>query len=70
MTTMNKDAKKIGEVLRELRIKAGETQEQVAVAIGVTPMAVSLYEQGARIPRDVYKKAICNHFNVSVDIFF
>lgn len=65
------DSKKIGSLLRELRLKAGETQKQVADAVGITLMAVSQYESGARVPRDEIKIKIASHFNESVEnIFF
>ena len=63
------NSKVIGKRLRELR---GEnTLEYVANGIGVTSMAVSLWERGERVPNDVLKAKLANFFSVSVDdIFF
>ena len=63
------DSKVIGKRLRDLR---GEnTLEYVANGIGVTSMAVSLWERGERVPNDVLKAKLANFFSVSVDdIFF
>ncbi len=47
------------------------TQKEVADAVGVTPMAISQYESGERIPRDDVKVKIARLFNKTVDeIFF
>lgn len=55
--------------LKELR--GNKSQKEVAEAIGVTPMAVSLYEAGERIPRDEVKKRIADYFQTTVEkIFF
>lgn len=61
--------KVIGERLRKLR---GEnTLEYVAEGVGVTSMAVSLWERGERVPNDDMKVKIANFFHVPVtDIFF
>lgn len=62
------DSKKIGARLRALR---GErSQKEVADAVGVTDMAISLYENGERIPRDEIKRAIAKFFGVSVECIF
>lgn len=59
----------IGKKLRELR---GEmTQKEVSEAVGITPTALSNYEQGIRIPRDDVKMRIARFFGKSVgEIFF
>ena len=43
---------KIGEKIFELRRKAGLTQRDLALKIGVTPSAVGNYEQGVSFPRE------------------
>lgn len=59
----------IGKKLRELRGKM--TQKEVSEAIGITPTALSNYEQGIRIPRDDVKKRIAHFYGKSVgEIFF
>lgn len=63
------DAKKIGARLRSLR--GARSQKEVAQAVGVTDMAISLYESGERIPRDEIKKALAEFYQVTVgSIFF
>lgn len=62
------DRKAIGERLRRLR--GSKSQKEVADAIGVTPMAVSLYESGERIPNDSMKIKIANYYNRSVAFIF
>lgn len=59
----------IAENLRSLR---GErTQKEVADAVGVTPMAISQYEQGERIPNDAIKIRLAAYFSKTVEeIFF
>lgn len=67
----NVDRVKIAETLRRLRRDRGETQEELADALGVTASSIGMYETGERIPRDEVKIKIAQHFNLSVgDIFF
>lgn len=62
------DAKKIGAKLKELR--GSRSQKEVADAVNVTDMAISLYESGDRIPRDEIKVALADYFGVSVESIF
>jgi DNA-binding XRE family transcriptional regulator len=62
------DSEKIGARLRELR--GDRSQKEIADAIGVTDMAISLYENGERIPRDEIKRAIAKYFGVTVESIF
>lgn len=65
------DRIKIAETLRRLRRDRGETQEELADALGVTASSIGMYETGERIPRDEVKIKMAQHFNLSVgDIFF
>ena len=58
----------IAEKLKKLR---GErTQKEVAEAIGITPMAMSYYESGERIPNDEVKAKLANYYGVSVGHLF
>ena len=53
------------------RFWQGKTQSEVAEAIGITPMAVSQYERGERVPNDEIKVRLARYFNKSVEeIFF
>lgn len=59
----------IGRKLKELR--GNKTLNEVAEVLGITPSALSNYENDFRIPRDEIKKKIAFFYNVSVEeIFF
>ena len=59
----------VGQRLRNLR--GDKTLDEVAKALGVTSMAVSLWERGERIPNDDIKIKIAAFYKTSVtDIFF
>ena len=64
------DAEKIGNALKELRIRKNETQEELANAVGISPSAVAMYETGGRIPRDEIKISLAEHYRVSVESIF
>jgi transcriptional regulator with XRE-family HTH domain len=53
--------------IRALREEAGQTQFQVAVAVGVTPSAVYNWERGRTEPKAAQLRALAKHFNVSMD---
>ena len=58
---------KIGEKIKQLRKKAGLTQEKVAEYLGVTFQSVSRWENGAAYPDIQILPAIANYFNVTTD---
>ena len=63
------EAKEIGRRLTALR--GDISREELANAIGISVSAVSMYENGERIPRDDIKIKIANFFKRSVqEIFF
>ena len=63
------EAKEIGRRLTMLR--GSISREELANAIGISVSAVSMYENGERIPRDDIKIKIANFFKRSVqEIFF
>lgn len=64
------DTKAIGRKLEVLRKAKGVTQAEVAEAIGVSAMAVSLYEKGERIPRDEVKIKLADFFSTPVSSIF
>lgn len=68
MTAKVIDAQTIGERLRTLR--GTKTQKEVGDAIGVTAMAISLYERGKRVPNDDVKVALTRYFNSTVEAIF
>ncbi len=62
-------ADNIAEKLIALRGK--KSREEVAKALGLSISAISMYENGERIPRDSIKIKIANYYNKSVqEIFF
>lgn len=60
----------MGSILRRLRREKNETQEAAAIAIGISPSALAMYETGQRTPRDDVKVAIATHFKKSVKYIF
>lgn len=63
---MNRE--EIGKRLRTLR--GSRSLEDVSKALGVTPMAVSLWERGERIPSDDLKIKIAAYYKRSVTFIF
>lgn len=63
------DCKVMAENLRKLR--GNLPRETVAKAVGISKSALSMYENGHRIPRDIVKVKIAKFYGVSVaSIFF
>lgn len=62
------DAVKIGAKLKKLR--GSTSTEELAKALGVSQSAVSMWENGERIPRDEVKIKIANYFGKSVESIF
>ena len=58
----------IAEKLKQLR--GTKTQKEVADAIDVTPMAISQYEQGERIPADPIKIRLAKYYGITVESLF
>ena len=55
--------------LKDLR--GNRSKEDVASAVGISYSALSMYEQGKRIPRDDIKLKLAQYYGSSVeDIFF
>lgn len=66
MSTIDKI--RIGATLRELR---GERKrEEVALAVGVTAQAISMYETGQRVPTDDMKVKLAEYFEKNVQEIF
>lgn len=64
---MNKE--KIAELLRELR--GSTTREDVANSVGISVSALSMYENGDRVPRDEVKVRLSRYYGKTVgEIFF
>ena len=63
------DARKIGNKLLELR--GNKSQHSVANAVGISKSALSMYEQGNRVPRDEIKIKLAEFYGKTVqEIFF
>ena len=63
------DSKEIGRRLAKLR--GTEPRENVAFAVGVSLSAMSMYENGERVPRDSIKVKLAEFYNKTVqEIFF
>ena len=62
------DRLEVGKRVRALRGK--KTLDKVAKALGVTSMAVSLWERGERIPNDDIKIKIAAYYNTTVTAIF
>lgn len=56
-----------GKVLKELRLKSGLTQKQLAEQIGITKSVVSFYELQERIPSPAVLVKLSAVFHVSTD---
>ena len=66
---MDYNMEEIGRRLRQLR--GDRTQAEIAQEIGVTPMAISQYESGNRMPKGPIMMRLARVFGVSVeDLFF
>lgn len=63
------DAILIGKRLKTLR--GNSTQNETAKALGISTSALTMYENGCRIPRDEIKLKIAKHYGKTVEeIFF
>jgi len=60
----------IGDRLKELREAKGKTVVQAAEGIGITPSALSNYENNIRIPRDNIKIAISDYHKKPIQKIF
>lgn len=56
--------------LKELRVRNGLSQEQLAVTMGVTPSTVGKWERGEREPTFEMLTKLANYFGVSLDFLF
>lgn len=55
------------ERIRELRKEKGETQVQVAAAIGIAEQHYQRFERGANLPNLENAWKLADHFGVSID---
>ena len=64
------DNNKIGAILVDLRIQKGKTVTEAAKDLEISTSALSMYENGERIPRDNIKIRIATYYNKSVAAIF
>ena len=64
------DAKTIGGRLLKLRQSERKTQKEVAETIGISVSALTMYENGNRIPRDEIKIKLAHYYSISVERLF
>ena len=57
----------IAKNITELRKQKGITQEQLAIALNISPQAVSKWETGTSQPDTLTLPLIANYFGVSID---
>lgn len=56
---------------RLIEARGERTREAVAKAVGISLSAISMYECGARVPRDEIKVKLADYYHRSVqDLFF
>ena len=53
--------------LKELRIEAGLSQDQLAKQVGLTHTAIGLWEQNKRVPNLDAVISLAQYFGVSID---
>jgi transcriptional regulator with XRE-family HTH domain len=63
-------SKSVGIKLKELRIKKKLSRFELAKKLGISPSAISMYENGERVPRDENKVKISKFFDVSIESLF
>ena len=64
------NAEVIGEKIKNLREKNNISRENLANAVEISQSALSMYENGQRIPRDEVKLRIARFFNTSIEELF
>ncbi len=60
----------IGENLTNLRIAKGKTRDEASKALNISVSALSMYENGNRIPRDEIKEKLANYYQETIDHIF
>lgn len=60
----------LGKRIRALRKEDGQTQQQLADALGVGKSTISMYENGQREPDYETLEGLADHFNVPIGSFF
>ena len=63
------DPKKVGNLIKQIRLDNHLTQKDLADKYGVTYQAVSKWENGTNLPDISLIKEICNDYNIDVNDF-
>ena len=59
------------EVAKKLvHLRGDRSQQEVAEAVGITQAALSMYEQGERVPRDDVKIKLASYYGTDVGALF
>lgn len=53
-----------------IALRGNRSQEEVAKALGISVSALSMYEQGNRIPRDEIKIKMAEYYGISIESLF
>lgn len=53
-----------------IALRGERSQEEVAKALGISISALSMYEQGNRIPRDEVKIRMAEYYGISIEDLF
>lgn len=55
---------------RLVRARGDRSREEVAKAVGISLSAITMYENGARVPRDEIKIRLADYFQTTVQELF
>lgn len=55
---------------RLIELRGGKSREEVANAVNVSVSAISMYENGQRIPRDEIKVRLADYYGTTVQNLF
>ena len=53
-----------------IALRGNRSQDEVARALGISVSALSMYEQGNRIPRDEVKIRMAAYYGISIEALF
>lgn len=53
-----------------IELRGERSQEEVSKALGISVSALSMYEQGNRIPRDEVKIRMANYYGITIEDLF
>lgn len=59
----------IGEKIKQLRMERQETQEDLAIALGISRVSIGNYERDYRVPDSKVLSKIARHFGIQMEFF-